>query len=188
MNCSAIAFASALLFLSVRSLSCVLIRRIWMIASFASLTLSRIRLARLELRLHVVVADRVERVLLDRDRLRERLSVHREPRLMRARQRERTVGRRAPQHHALERRHRRALQIPGEVLHADRHRRRRRSRPRPPPSSSSDGGSASAVRQPWLVPPAQLRSTLRTWARLPRQPCPDAACATAASLGSARPR
>src|SRR5205814_3475606 len=42
-----------------------------------------------------------------------------------ARQRERTVRRRAPQHHALERRHRRVLQIPREPLHASRHRRRR---------------------------------------------------------------
>ena len=132
-----------------------------MIALFASFTLSRIRLARSNCALHVGVADGVERVLLHRDRLRERLAVDGQPRLIRARQRERTVGRRAPEHHARERRDRRVLQIPGEALHAGRHRRGRRTAAPAPAAfflvgrrirrSASAGASAAAAP---LAPPA----------------------------------
>ena len=112
-----------------------------MIASFASLTLSRIWLASSNCACMSASRDRVERMLLHRERLRLRLAVDRQPRLIRARQRQRPVGRRAPQHHAGERRHRRVLQIPGEVF-TPAAIGAVGGPPRPPPSSSSAGGIA----------------------------------------------
>ena len=71
-----------------------------------------------ELRLQVGLGRFVIRVLLHRERLRLRLAVDGEPHLIRAGQRDRTVCRRAPQHHARERNDRLVLQVPREMIQA----------------------------------------------------------------------
>ena len=123
-----------------------------MTALLASLTLSRICSARVNCSLHVGVRRVAQRMLPDHQRLRLRLAVHRQPHLVGARQRLRTVGLRAPQDHPREGHRGGVVEIPVRAIEARGHRRGRRT------AASAPAAGADLPAALRLPPPARRRA------------------------------